>query len=521
MQSFNVVIIGAGPAGVTAAHELARHGGRGVLLVEASQAIGGLSQTVNYKGNRIDIGGHRFFSKSDWVMDWWKNMMPVAASGEGEIHYQGKNRRVQFDSASVDSDRIMLVRQRLSRIYFDKKFFDYPLKTDLQTALKLGPVRCANFLGSYLRAHTFPIKPEQSLQDFFINRFGRSLYETFFRDYTEKVWGVPCSEISAEWGAQRVKSLSIGKAIGHALMKPFRKADSATATSLIEKFLYPKFGPGQMWETASQEAAKKGVELWSGWKAESFGMADGRIRSVVLRNAESGETRSVEARHVISTMPVRELARGLGNALPAGLREVAEGLQYRDFITVGLLYRKLLRNEGARPDGGQCTVPDNWIYIQEPGVKVGRLQFFNNWSPWMVSDTSRVWLGMEFFCQEGDGLWNMSDEALKRLGAEEMEKLGLARQDDCEDGVVVRAAKAYPGYYGTYPRFGELRAFLDAIPNLYLVGRNGMHRYNNQDHSMLSSRLAVESIIAGAGDKAAIWNVNIDDEYHEEKETSR
>jgi protoporphyrinogen oxidase len=519
-----VVIIGAGPAGLTAAWELAEAGVSDVVVLEATRSIGGLSQSIEYKGNRIDIGGHRFFSKSDWVMDWWTRMLPLATGDSQDpgdkdllLTYQGKQRTLGAAAEAKESDaQVMLVRKRLSRIYFDGKFFDYPLKANFETALKLGLWRCARFGASYARSMLFPRRPERSRADFFINRFGRLLYQQFFKEYTEKVWGTPCDQISAEWGAQRIKSLSIASALLHALLKPFRRGGrvgAAQQTSLIERFLYPKYGPGQMWETTAERLRARGVRLVFGAAVTQIEQADGRIRAVQARDSDGGEQR-YEADSFISTMPVRELVLGLAPGAPPGAREIAAGLEYRDFITVGLLYRRLMRNPGG--SGPMNLVPDNWIYVQESGVKVGRLQIFNNWSPYMVKDPDTVWIGMEYFCREGDALWTMPDEALRRLGVDEMRRLNLADGADCLDGIVIRMPKAYPGYYGTYARFDELRRYLDAFPNLFLVGRNGMHRYNNQDHSMLSAKKAVEAIVAGSGDKSAIWGVNIDDEYHEE-----
>jgi protoporphyrinogen oxidase len=515
-----VLIIGAGPAGLTAAWELAEAGLRDVTVLEATRAIGGLAQSVEYKGNRIDIGGHRFFSKSDWVMDWWTRMLPLTASpglDAGDralvLAYQGRQRDLgAAGTASEDDARVMLVRRRLSRIYFDGKFFDYPLKLNVETALKLGLWRCVQFGASYLRATLFPRRPEKSLEDFFINRFGRRLYLQFFKEYTEKVWGTPCDQISAEWGAQRVKSLSVAKALLHALLKPFRGAgsrggriDSSAQISLIERFLYPKYGPGQMWETTAERLRARGLRLEFESPVTQLEQGGSRIQAVRVRRPDGSERR-YEADSFISTMPMRDLVAGLAPPAPLAAREIAAGLEYRDFITVGLLYRRLARD----------PLPDNWIYVQEPGVKVGRLQVFNNWSPWLVKDPSTVWIGMEYFCREGDELWRMPDEALQRLGIEEMRRLRLALPEDHLDGIVIRMPKAYPGYYGSYARFGELREYLDGIANLYLVGRNGMHRYNNQDHSMLSAKKAVEAILAGSADKRAIWAVNIDDAYHEE-----
>ncbi|HYD57562.1 MAG TPA: NAD(P)/FAD-dependent oxidoreductase [Burkholderiales bacterium] len=504
-----VVIIGAGPAGLTAACELAAAGTRDVVVLEATDAIGGLSQSIEYKGNRIDIGGHRFFSKSDWVMDWWLRMLPLAApEGDADLAYRGQWRKLRARASASEAERnVMLLRSRLSRIYFDGKFFDYPLKADLQTARKLGLWRCAAFGMSYLRARLLP-RTERSLEDFFINRFGRRLYLQFFKEYTEKVWGAPCSSISAEWGAQRVKSLSIGKALGHALRRLAGMADRAEQTSLIERFLYPKLGPGLMWEAAAERAVSMGVRIVRRARVERIEHSGSRVEAV-----HAGGERYAADRF-ISTMPIRDLVLGLVPQAPPVPHEIAAGLQYRDFLIVGLLYRRL--SAGVSGAGPANLVPDNWIYVQEPGVQVGRLQFFNNWSPYLVSDPATAWVGMEYFCSEGDRLWSMADADLIELGVAEMRKLRLAEPPDRLDAVVIRMPKAYPGYFGAYARFDELRRFLDGLENLFLIGRNGMHRYNNQDHSMLSARKAVEAILAGSTDKSPIWAVNIGDDYHED-----
>jgi protoporphyrinogen oxidase len=512
-----VVVVGAGPAGLTAAYELAAAGGYEVTILEATRAIGGLAQSVNYKGNRIDIGGHRFFSKSDWVMDWWQRMLPLASDAEARIAYQGKTREVAAGAAKESDPDVMLVRNRLSRIYFDGKFFDYPLKVNFETALKLGLGRCFAFGASYAWAMLFPRRPERTLEDFFVNRFGRRLYLQFFKDYTEKVWGKPCAGISAEWGAQRVKSLSIGRALLHALLKPFRRREglgAARETSLIERFLYPKYGPGLMWETTAARLRELGVKIAFDSPVARIEHRAGKVSAVRIERPD-GAVQRYEADVVISTMPVRDLVLGLEPPAPARVREVAAGLEYRDFVIVGLLYRRLAPNPAGA--GPLNLVPDNWIYVQESGVKVGRLQFFNNWSPWLVKDPDTVWVGMEYFCSEGDALWQTPDPELVRLGVAEMQRLRLAEPAEQLDATVLRMPKAYPGYYGTYASFEEVRRHLDAFPNLFLIGRNGMHRYNNQDHSMLSAKRAVEAIVAGSTDKAPIWRVNIDDEYHEER----
>jgi protoporphyrinogen oxidase len=518
------IIIGAGPAGLTAALELQRRSDVKVTVLEATNDIGGISKTVNYKGNRIDIGGHRFFSKSDWVMDWWRDILPVVNPGgseEVEIAYQNQRRKVDLGDRSpalVDGDRVMLVRDRLSRIYFDGKFFDYPIKATPQTAWNLGPGRITKSLATYGWARMFPRKPELSLEDFLLNRFGSELYETFFREYTQKVWGVPCSEISADWGAQRIKSLSISKAIMHAMKKavPFA-GGGAAPTSLIERFFYPKFGPGQMWETVADIVKRNGGEIRMAQNVVGLEQSDGKITAVTALDTETNTKERLEADYIFSTMPVRDLIGALSPAAPQSVRTVGTGLQYRDFITVGILLNKLQPSRGAIAGHGNNLVPDNWIYIQDRGVQVGRLQFFNNWSPHMVENPNTVWVGMEYFCNETDEIWSTDDSKLIDLGISELQKIGLAHRDDLLDGTVIRQPKAYPGYFGSYDQFDTVREYTDSFENLYLIGRNGMHRYNNQDHSMLTARFAVESALTGNHDKAAIWDINIDDEYHEEQ----
>ncbi len=527
MLKKNVVIIGAGPAGLTAAYELLKAGSADVTVLEVSGDIGGISKTINFKGNRIDIGGHRFFSKSDWVMNWWRDILPVAlpensgTEANFRIAYQGASRLLGAHEATAKESQqdVMLIRNRISRIYFGGQFFDYPLKPNLDTALKLGLGTCIRFGSSYMAARVNSIKPELTLEDFFINRFGRQLYLRFFKEYTEKVWGVPCNEISAAWGAQRIKSLSIASALKHAAKKLIGKSDAAENTSLIESFLYPKFGPGQMWETVAKRVEEMGGRVIHHAWVNQIHQLDGKITGVSCLLGESKEEKLFAADHVISTMPIKDLVGALRPAPATPIFQIGADLQYRDFITVGVLYKKLMPTKAAI-NSQTNLVPDNWIYIQEPGVKVGRLQIFNNWSPYMVQDPNTVWVGLEFFAKEDDDLWSMSDDALKVLALREMAQLKLAQQDDALDCVVIRMPKAYPGYYGNaYEHLGEVTDYLNAIPNLFLIGRNGMHRYNNQDHSMLSAKYAVEAIVSGNPDKSKIWEVNIDDDYHEEAES--
>jgi len=526
MRQKIAVIIGAGPAGLTAAYELQKRTDVRPLVFEKTLDIGGISKTVNYKGNRIDIGGHRFFSKSDRVMQWWTEIMPVEANDRHkenvQIHYQGKERRVKLGENTQDpvtSDLIFLVRDRLSRIFYLRNFFDYPLSLGVTTVRNLGLMRMARIGFSYMHSIIFPIKSERTLEDFFINRFGRELYLTFFKDYTEKVWGVACTEIGADWGAQRIKGLSVTKALWHALKSLAGTAGDVsqknTETSLIERFLYPKFGPGQMWEEVANRVIQAGGEVNLGWEATGIEVDQGRIRSVVFTHSENGDQLRVAADYLFSTMPIRELIASMDKAVPSEVREIASGLQYRDFITVGMLLRKLhIADEDGSGKSG--LLPDNWIYIQERDVRVGRVQVFNNWSPYMVKDQDTVWIGLEYFCNEGDELWRMGNDSLVAFATEEMERIGFIKAEDLLDSTVIRMPKAYPGYFGAAHRqFDRIRKYTDTVENLYLIGRNGMHRYNNQDHSMLSAMVAVENIIKGIKTKENIWEVNTESEYHE------
>ncbi len=497
------------------------------MLIEASHDIGGISRTVRYKGNRMDIGGHRFFSKSDRVMRWWLDIMPVeagpSADGTGQLRYQGQQRDIPEPSSAPDptsEDLVMLVRQRKSRIYFLRRFFDYPISLKAATFINLGAVRTVRCGVSYMRSALLPQREEKSLEDFIINRFGKQLYLTFFKSYTEKVWGVPCNEISAEWGAQRIKGLSLKGVILHFLKKTFGRkasgdlAQKKTETSLIEKFLYPKFGPGQLWEHAAEMVKKGGGEIHFGIKIDRIHLNGSSVASIEGVN-EAGERVTYAGDYFFSTMPVRDLVRAISAtdpaAVPAEVTQVSEGLMYRDFITVGLLASRLAVKE---KDGS--PLKDNWIYIQEPDVTVGRLQVFNNWSPYLVGAADKVWIGLEYFCNETDDLWKLPDDEMGRFAIAEIAKIGILNADDVEDFHVVHVPKTYPAYFGSYDRFDVIRRYLDSIPNLFLVGRNGMHKYNNQDHSMLTAMTAVENIVNDIPTKDNIWAVNTEMEYHEE-----
>jgi len=470
-DSKKVIIIGAGPAGLTAAYELCKAGVASVVL-EKDNVVGGLSRTVNYKGYHFDIGGHRFFTKVKAVDDMWHEVL-----NNGQF----------------------LRRSRLSRIYYNKKFFYYPLRAS-NALMGLGLVNSALIFLSYVRAQLFPQQPEETFDQWISNRFGKRLYEIFFKTYTEKVWGIPCNQIMAEWAAQRIKGLSLLAAVKSALIQRQPTGKGSVIKTLIDAFDYPQRGPGMMWETVKEIVEQNGSHIRFSTGVEKIVWNEAGVQA--LETNSEGKTHRIEGTHFISTMPVRELIQKLEPPAPLEVTKAAEALNYRDFLTVALVVDK------------SELFPDNWIYIHDSEVKVGRIQNFKNWSPFMVPDENKTCLGLEYFCFEGDGLWSMADSDLVELGKKELEILGLARAADIEDGAVVRMAKAYPVYDGTYAEsLVTVRKFLARLGNLQLVGRNGMHKYNNQDHSMLTAMLAVKNILGANHD---LWQVNAEQEYHEE-----
>jgi protoporphyrinogen oxidase len=516
------VIIGAGPAGLTAAYELLQRTDIKPVIIELTNSVGGICKTINYKGNRIDIGGHRFFSKSDRVMDWWLNILPLEKLNDPTvtIAYHNRSKNIAGQHIAPDpklEDKVMLLRKRKSRIYFLRKFFDYPVTLSPKTLLQLGFVRVIKIGLSYFKSLLFPIKPEKNLEDFFINRFGKELYLTFFRSYTEKVWGQTCTEISAEWGSQRIKGLSVSKSILHFLKNIFSSTrdihQKETETSLIQQFLYPKYGPGQIWDEVASKIKSKGGEILTDHTVIKISTEGNTIRSVVIKNCLTGQSTEFKTDQLFSTMPVRELIKLIDTPVTAEITKASEGLLYRNFITVGLLVKKLNPNN----DSIKNNLDDNWIYIQEADVKLGRLQIFNNWSPYMIADATNYWLGLEYFCNEGDELWKKDDKEMYEFAIEELCKIEIIKKEDVLDGTVIRMPKAYPAYFGTYPDFNVIRKFTDKFENLFLIGRNGMHKYNNQDHSMLTAMVAVDNIIDNVSSKENIWQVNTEEDYHEAK----
>ena len=524
MAEEKAIIIGAGPAGLTAAYELLNRTEIKPIIFEMSSDIGGISKTINYKGNRIDLGGHRFFSKSDRVMRWWINIMPLQGAPSKDDLILKREIPLSKELNAPDpekNDNVMLVRSRLSRILFLRKFFNYPISLDLNTFLNLGFIRIIKIALSYIKVQLFPIKEEKSLEDFFINRFGKELYLTFFKDYTKKVWGVDCTQIKPEWGAQRVKGLSITKAIIHALKNLMSKDSSIyqkrMETSLIEQFMYPKYGPGHMWEKVAKIIEEKGGLIFTNHTVISLKTKDNKIIEVMVKDEIKRKIKTLKADYFFSSMPVKDLILAMGNIVPKEVLKIAEGLVYRDFITVGLLLKRLKVKNTTKRKTINNIIPDNWIYVQERDVKLGRIQVFNNWSPYVVKDPNKIWIGLEYFCNEGDELWSKTDDELAKFAIDELIKIDFIDKDDVLDHTVIRMKKTYPAYFGSYDKFHIIRNFTDKFENLFLIGRNGMHRYNNQDHSMLTAMTAVDNIINNIKTKDNIWAVNAEEEYHEEK----
>ncbi len=514
----NIIIIGGGPAGLTAAYELLRDGSGEyrVTILEESEVLGGISQTVRYHGNRMDIGGHRFFSKDERIMKWWSDLMPVQGKPAYDDKVLGREKPLSDNGPDPQKeDTVMLVRDRVSRIYYKKCFFDYPVTMNFNTVRNMGFVTTLRAGFSYLKS-VFKKLPEDNLENFYINRFGKVLYSMFFEGYTEKLWGRHPSEIAADWGAQRVKGLSILAILKDMLRKLTGKKNNANAEiSLIEQFWYPKYGPGQLWELVGQKVQEMGSEIRFGCKVQKIHTAGGKVTGVLCQTAE-GET-EIEGDIFISSMPVKDLIAGMDSA-DENISRIAAGLPYRDFVTVGLLVKKLeLKNQTDKRTLANI-VPDCWIYVQDKGVKLGRIQIFNNWSPYMVQKPEdTVWIGLEYFCDEGDSFWNMTDEECIAFAVRELRKMGVIQKGVCLDAHREKVRKAYPAYFDTYGEFDQVIGFLNGYENLFCVGRNGQHRYNNMDHSMLTAIRAAEAVRAGSTDKSGIWNVNTEKKYHESK----
>lgn len=513
-----VIIIGAGPAGITAGYELLKQANDKyeIIILEESGEIGGISKTVKYNGNRMDIGGHRFFSKDDRVMNWWTELMPIQGSDAYDDKILGRTKDLSTGGPDPETtDTVMLVRDRISRIYYKKKFFDYPVSLKWETIKNMGFFTTIAAGFSYLKASIFK-KEETSLENFYINRFGKKLYSMFFEGYTEKLWGRHPREISADWGSQRVKGLSITAIIKDIFSKIFKKKNRKVETSLIEKFYYPKFGPGQLWETAADKIIEMGGTIIKNAKVTSVNNINNQINSVIYE--KDGISTELSGDIFISSMPVKDLVNGM-NDTPEKITYLADNLPYRDFVTVGVLVDKLNLINRTQFKTLNNIVPDCWIYVQDSGIKLGRIQIFNNWSPYLVENVdNKVWIGLEYFCNEGDDFWQLSDEECIKFAGEELVQMGILNSfDEILDAHREKVKKAYPAYFDTYSKMDEIISHLSNYENLYCVGRNGQHRYNNMDHSMATAFETVNNILNGQTDKSNIWKVNTEGDYHEQK----
>ncbi len=515
MKKKEVIIIGAGPAGLTAGYELLKKSNNyHVTILEESKDIGGISKTVKYKDYRMDIGGHRFFSKDDSVMNFWQSIMPIEGSIPFDYKKTGRTTKTIPGGPNPDKDNnVMLIRNRISRIYYLNHFFDYPISLKWQTFKNMGLIRTIKSGFSYIKAKIFK-KKETSLENFYINRFGKKLYSMFFEHYTEKLWGRHPRDISADWGSQRVKGLSIAVIIKDMFMKVFHIKNKKVETSLIEEYYYPKYGPGQLWEKVASEIKKMGGEILIKTPVTSVKFKDNNIVSVNSLDKE------FKADIFISSMPIKDLINGMnGNKnINKDIIRIANGLPYRDFITIGCLVSKLkIKNKTKIKTLGNI-VPDCWIYVQDERVKLLRLQIFNNWSPYLLKNPQKeVWIGAEYTCKEGDNLWNMSNKEFSKFAFNELETIGLLDKKNIKDYHVEKIKKAYPSYFDTYYEIDKVIKYLNKFDNLYCIGRNGQHRYNNMDHSMMTAFETANNIINNIKSKDNIWKVNTEKEYHEEK----
>ncbi len=519
------VIVGGGPAGLTAAYELLEKTEFRPIVFEIASQVGGLCRTVNHNGNRMDLGGHRFFSKSDRILEWWNQILPLercaSQSREIKLTYQNKTHMFKPNPngpSAEETDKVMLIRTRRSQIYYAKKFFDYPLNLQWSALRKLGLVKTTKIVASYLKSLLFPIRHEKNLEDFYVNRFGQELYRTFFKSYTQKVWGTESCKIDPQWGAQRIRGLNLRKTLLHPLKKlvsnsvgePGEILEKKVEPSLIQRFLYPKLGPGQMWEEVARKVEEKGGAIHLNHQILTIQVEQNQVTEVGIKDLVSGNIKKMKTDSLFSTMPLSELIPALGDKVPEEVRRAAQELHYRDFIVVGVLVKKLTLSSKSPSE-------DNWIYIQDERVQMGRIQIFNNWSPYLVRDPNTIWLGLEYFCTEGDSLWKLNDDEIATFAKKELAQLGFVNEQDILDCHVERVRKAYPAYFSSHDRLEVIKQYTDSLENLFLIGRNGMHKYNNQDHSMLSAMVSVENLVKGIKTKQNIWAVNADAEYIEEK----
>lgn len=511
----NVVIIGAGPAGLTAAYHLLKSNNKyNITILEQDSQVGGISKTVSYNGNRIDLGGHRFFSKEKQINDIWLELLQlqgVKISSDLESPQRDKYPGVANPN---ETDEVMLLRRRVSRIFYDGKFFDYPISINTETLKKLGILKCTQCFWGYMKscvAH----RNENSLEDFYINRFGKPLYEMFFKDYTTKLWGVSPKYLDPSWGAQRVKKISLSNIILENARKLISRDYKTSHTSLIEEFYYPKFGPGQLWETMAKKIEDMGGQILLNASCNRIACDGGNILGVYYTNSKK-EATFMQCEYLLSSIPIKNLVSSLELDVPSEIKTISNELPYRDFITVGILVNKLELTNNTLIETKNNLPPDCWIYVQDKKVKMGRIQVFNNWSPFLLNKPAEtVWLGLEYFCSENDALWAMTDEDFCNMALKELVDMKIIKPEAVIDKTILRQKKAYPAYFGTYKEFSKIKTYLDNFKNLICIGRNGQHRYNNMDHSMMTAIMAADYICDNTGDKDDIWMVNMEQEYHE------
>ena len=512
-----IVIIGAGPAGLTAGYYLLKKNNKyDVVILEKDNQVGGISKTITYDGNRMDLGGHRFFTKDDRIRKIWIDVLPIQGKGSyDDIKLNTNKKFVKGGPNPEKQNNVFLIRNRVSRIYYCKKFFDYPINLSFNTIKNLGFIKTIQSGFSYLKSMIIK-KEEVNLENFYINRFGSKLYKIFFEGYTEKLWGRSPKYIDSSWGAQRVKGISLLEVLKNSIFKIFNIKNKSNETSLIEEFYYPKYGPGQMYEEMERKFVSMGGKILKNYNVVKINNVSNKIKSVICVN--DGNEIEINGDIFISSMPIKDLITGMSK-VPSNINNIANGLPYRDFLTIGLIVDKLKIKNKTNIDTLNNIVPDCWIYVQSTDVKLGRIQIFNNWSPYLVKDVENtVSLGLEYFCFENDELWNSSDNELKELALNELIKIGVL-----DDNVKVinyhveRVEKAYPAYFDSYSEFDKVKKYLDKFDNLYCIGRNGQHRYNNMDHSMACGIECIDNILNNVKLKENVWNVNTEEVYHEEK----
>ena len=486
-----------------------------VVIIEKGKQVGGISKTIDYDGNKMDLGGHRFFTKDERVSNIWKELLPIQGFGSYDDLKLNSNKKYFVGGPNPEKeDKVFLIRNRGSRIYYNKKFFDYPVKLNFNTVKNLGFMETTKSGFSYLKT-LFVKKEEFNLENFYINRFGKKLYSVFFEGYTEKLWGRNPKEIDSSWGAQRVKGLSIREVIKDFVCSSFKIKNNTKQVSLIDKFYYPKYGPGQMYEEMANKIKGFGGKILLNTSVVNINCKNNKINSIVVES--KGKKNVIKGDIFISSMPIKDLIIAIDN-VPKNVYDIAFNLPYRSFVTIGVIFDKLSIKNKTKIETLNSIIPDTWIYVQSKEVKLGRIQVFNNWSPYLLKDVENtISLGLEYFCDENDDFWNLSDEELKNRALKELSEMKIIDNDSkLLNYHVERVEKAYPAYFDSYVNFDKVKKYLNKYINLYCIGRNGQHRYNNMDHSMLCGIICIDNILKGKKNKENIWNVNCDKEYHEE-----